>query len=176
MSNNPLDPVFLYKDTELLLSNLSRENLENNPPLNEAQILPQDHIMVDYHMGGVDQTPSTTCSLGEVVDGEVNGFINAEVVSGSVTPANSKVVYVKVNWTATIDSDGVLQAGGTVTSIGNPTVATSVPANDVPSASSLTGYYHVLVGSWDGVGLWTSSGCGAIQVTYCPNQFHETRI
>lgn len=92
----------------------------------------------------------------------------------SLTPTASTAVWIKCPWTATLNDDDVLEAGG---ELGTQLVETgaTVPENVVPHVDSLTGTLYVPLGAWDADLNWIRQGCGSITVGFCPRVFSISR-
>ena len=50
-----------------------------------------------------------------------------------------------------------------------------VPDDDVPNVNSLSGTGYYPLGAWDSVGVWRGSGCGTINLDFCPGGFTKVR-
>lgn len=93
---------------------------------------------------------------------------------GPMTPIANSKVWIKCPWTATLNDDDVLEAGG---ELGNPVVegGSTIPDNVIPHVDSLTGIFHVPLGGWDDDKKWIREGCGSITVEFCPRVFSIKR-
>jgi len=118
-----------------------------------------------------NSTPSVT--KYKINAGFLTGGGGTELIEpDDLTATIGDFVWLSVAWTAST-SNGVLQAGGT---LGAVTVAqgATVPNDTTPTASTPVGTANIVLGGWltDGADdpspVWTSQGCGSIQIYFCP--------
>lgn len=131
--------------------------------------------------GGEAGAGAAACPLGSIgTDGKITpgwfigGGKNEIITPAAITPAAGKKVWIKVTWTAE-KIDEVLQAGGTAGTISIHSGTGSVPADDVPNISSLTGTAYYALGYWDDALEFVESGCGTITIDFCPGGFTKAR-
>ena len=123
---------------------------------------------------GVDSVNSTEGSVKyKLSAGFLTGGGGTELIEpDDLTATIGDFVWLQVGWTAST-SNGVLQAGGT---LGAVTVAqgATVPNDTTPTASTPVGTANIVLGGWltngadDPSPVWTSQGCGSIQIYFCP--------
>ena len=131
-------------------------------------------------LGGEGGANTAACPLGGFEGGEmVPGFVIGGGASffiepGAITAAANKTVYIKATWTG--DSvDDVLQAGGTMNNVTVHTTSGNVPNDDVPNINSLNGTAYYPLGAWDNDLNFIHSGCGTVNIDFCPGGFIKGR-
>lgn len=127
-----------------------------------------------------DATSQTICPLGgwdasgEVYPGHVvGGGASVFLEPGSQTLSNGQSLYIRCNWTG-LKEDEVLKPGGTMGSI-SVLKGSSVPDDDVPTVTSLSGEAYFVLFSKDSNGEIVSNGCGTILIGFCPGGFIKER-
>lgn len=118
-------------------------------------------------LGGISQAGIVWS--GYVVGGGKNELVEPE----DRTLDNGDVLYIKCVWTG-IKEDEVLKPGGTMGAI---TVheGSSVPDDEVPTVLDLVGAVYYPLVSRDGGGNLVSSGCGTINISFCPGGYIKSR-
>ena len=132
---------------------------------------------IDAEAGGgaVEQV----CQLGALRAGVitpgwfVGGGLSVVVEPGVIMQVAGRSVWLRVDWSAE-EVDQVLQAGGAA---GNVVVdyGASVPEDDVPNITQLSGVAYIALGAWDDDLEFVGAGCGNVNLSFCPGGFIKTR-
>jgi hypothetical protein len=128
----------------------------------------------DCPFGSTYVDGTSTMIRGGVVTGGEGSIVVDDTAIGSVSspPADGTQVWLEVNFTAATVDD-VLMPGGDVTSasIGS---GSSIPSNDLPTASSTSGTLHIPLGDWLD-DTFRPAGCGNFQIAHCPGTLSYVR-
>lgn len=175
------------RGVESALSKLSHQVGARTPRQSMTAGSKQLHNGVFLEAPRVRARSSGSCILGEYTvdpDDETKviitpGWLHAPnksvlIEPSSMTPIAGSKVWIKCPWTATMNDDDVLEAGG---ELGTEVVegGSTVPDNVVPHVDGLTGTLYVPLGCWGDNLNWVRAGCGSITVGFCPRVFSIER-
>ena len=167
--------------------------INGSSPLTGARLSPQNPIAHGQHFSTVfpsgrvtthpnrqSRSSSEVCELGSVpIDGEmVTGWVigggkNVQVSPEDIEKEDNKKVWIRCEWTAQLQ-DGVLMGGGVMGDVTFDS-GSEVPEDEVPSVESLSGVVYYALGGWDDDGVWSGTGCGTINIDFCPYSFIKER-
>ncbi len=175
------------RGVESALSKLSHQVGARTPRQSMTAGSKQLHNGVFLEAPRVRARSSSACILGEyTVDPDDenkviirSGWLHAPNKSvllepSPMTPTAGHKVWIECPWTATLNDDNVLEAGG---ELGTHTISTgaTMPDNVVPHVDSLTGTLYAPIGAWNDDLAWIREGCGSFTIGFCPRVFSIER-